>query len=73
MLQNARLFFEERCRDHQQDRKQITFEDFTQLKQAYEDAISTKENQSTITAKQCPTCQLYYVGGRCQACEVNDR
>jgi hypothetical protein len=43
------------------------------LKQAYEDAISNKETTSTIIAKQCPKCLLFYVGKECQACESNDR
>ena len=73
MLNNARLFFEECCRDHQQERKTITFEDFTVLKQMYEDAISSREDKNVIIAKQCPKCQLFYVGQRCQACEVIDR
>ncbi len=73
LLKKARAFFEERCRDHQQERKTITFEDFTVLKQMYEDAISSREDKNVIIAKQCPKCQLFYVGQRCQACEVIDR
>lgn len=73
MLKKARQFFEERCQDHQQERRPITFEDFTVLKQMYEDAISSREDKNVIIAKQCPKCQLFYVGRRCQACENIDR
>lgn len=73
MLKKARQFFEERCRDHQQERKAITFEDFTVLKQMYEDAISSREDKNVIIAKQCQKCQMFYVGQRCQACENIDR
>ena len=73
LLKKARTFFEERCRDHQQERRAITFEDFTVLKQMYEDAISSREDKNVIIAKQCQKCQMFYVGQRCQACENIDR